>query len=844
MDITNYISKKSLTCVCIIIIILIILRILYDAQYDAQYNIEGFDTSNNLVSDLLSKYKSTDAQKTVDLNNINTEMQITSWSNKIYNMQNSLQQSKAIAFYKPNLTINTEHYCKLGDIVSQNADYSFPSVDQFTLLIKKNTSDIKLPIRFDLITDMSDPNFNETSYNYDKYIDNTLNINNVKDSLVQCSQTINALNALITKHASEIDIKFSDKIRKDNQISIGDQAKSIDRIINYTTTIEGFDSNLDSTPNVTFGNEDDSYTDFLTKTFSATPSNTNAPIKESTNTYSLTIYINTELILPAGIQGYIATYDKDNNIIDYVDISIPSSLDSDQDSDASNVINKLSLKPFNNLTTANVRFRNTSSSIYNYIPITEIINYIINLCTNIKNIYLNQVTTTPLITELKLAPNLDTVNNVLKVMTDSLNDTKITLDLLIKGLSTPITIDNDITKNDTLLQLVLYYIKNMNVPYYLTHLKFNPYMVGCKTTYKYIDGEYYNTHKYKIFITNFINPFTNTNTPLPSFINGFNAQKNTLIPTIKNFSDFVNEFNNSSLKLRPFQIYKPIAPENYTSLGYVYCNKSTELQKIIDSKNVACVPSHCVKEIRDWNQTDKIYEFNKDNKYFAIYFNPFTGTFISTNTQQLPVGKVCKVVACVAKCTAIDKLQKADECARQYYNLNKQSTGKIQLSSKLSSNQEEVFYLDKIKAQSDSISRLKSRAQNMQMNIDKATIVNREMNKNKLQDYVDTQKINIDIIMKQLQADKNKIKTNINAPLDTLNALIQMIKDSSRIEEKQKNELIQQIVNTQKNSNIITSDEYNKNLNQVLNSCPEYDLSSLVKKSTASDVCYGCDVPR
>ena len=137
MDITNYISKKSLTCVCIIIIIIIILRILYNTQYDAQYNIEGFDTSNNLVSDLLSKYKSTDAQKTVDLNNINTEMQITSWSNKIYNMQNSLQQSKAIAFYKPNLKINNEHYCKLGDIVSQNADYSFPSVDQFTLLIKK-----------------------------------------------------------------------------------------------------------------------------------------------------------------------------------------------------------------------------------------------------------------------------------------------------------------------------------------------------------------------------------------------------------------------------------------------------------------------------------------------------------------------------------------------------------------------------------------------------------------------------------------------------------------------------------------------------------------------------------
>ena len=835
MDITNYISKKSLTCVCIIIIILIILRILYNTQYNAYYNIEGFDTSNNLVSDLLSKYKSTDAQKTVDLNNINTEMQITSWSNKIYNIQNSLQQSKAIAFYKPNLTINNEQYCKLGDIVSQNADYSFPSVDQFTLLIKKNTSDIKLPIRFDLITDMGDPNFNEKSYDYDKYIDNTLNINNVKDSLVQCSQTINPLNALITKHTSEIDNKFVDQMRKSYHISRDTTKISIDRIINSTTTIEGFDIGTTDTTDTT-------YSDFLTNTISEILENTNVQTNVSTNNYSLGLNINTTLTLPAGIQGYIITYDKDNNNIDSVDISIPSSLDSAQDLDASNVINKLPLKPFSKLTNANVTFQTTTVSIYNYIPITEIINYIINLCTNIKNIYLNQVTTTPLITELKLAPNVETVDNVLKVMTDSLNDTKITLALLIVELTNkgiPCT-----SINTTLLELVLYYIKNMTVPYHLTYLSFIPSSVGCKAAYEYKNGQYFDTNKYKIFITNFINPFTNTNTPSPSFINGFNAQKNILIPTIKNFSDFVNEFNNSSLKLRPFQIYKPIAPENYTSLGYVYCNKSTELQKIIDSKNVACVPSHCVKEIRDWNQTDKIYEFNKDNKYFAIYFNPFTGTFISTNTQQLPVGKVCKVVACVAKCTAIDKLQKADECARQYYNLNKQSTGKIQLSSKLSSNQEEVFYLDKIKTQSDSISRLKTRAQNMQMNIDKATIVNREMNKNKLQDYVDTQKINIDIIMKRLQADKNKIKTNINAPLDTLNAIIQMIKDSSRIEDKQKNELIQQIVNTQKNSNIITSDEYNKNLNQVLNSCPQYDLSSLVKKSTASDVCYGCDVPK
>ena len=209
----------------------------------------------------------------------------------------------------------------------------------------------------------------------------------------------------------------------------------------------------------------------------------------------------------------------------------------------------------------------------------------------------------------------------------------------------------------------------------------------------------------------------------------------------------------------------------------------------------------------------------------------------------MPSGKVSKVVACVAKCTAVDKLKKSDECARQYYNLNKEVSNKVKLSSTLSSDQEEIFYLDKIKAQSDSISRLNSRAQKMQLDIDKASIVNREMNKNKLQDYVDIQKRNIDIIMKRLQADKNKIQTNINMPLDTLNNIMDMIKNSSALSINQKKELVQKLI-TVSNNKIITEDEYNSKLNNILSSCPSNDLTGLIKKTLASDVCYGCDIPK
>lgn len=324
-------------------------------------------------------------------------------------------------------------------------------------------------------------------------------------------------------------------------------------------------------------------------------------------------------------------------------------------------------------------------------------------------------------------------------------------------------------------------------------------------------------------------------------INNRSTVSNTTVPnttvsntTVSNTTTVPNTtvpYNtNSNL---PLQIYNPIPPSGYVSLGHVFCNVSDDLKKIRSSQNVACVPANCVKEIRDWLTSDKIFEYNNNNEiYWAIFFNPYTGTFISTNTQQLPTGKVCKVVACVAKCTAVDDLKKADECARKYYNLNKAVMSSTPIIPNLVSEQEEEFYLSKIKAQSDSIAKLGERAQQMQITIDKANIINREMNKNKLQTYVDTQKKNIDIIMKRLIEDRNKIKTNVNISTEAINTII----NSPDIPYEQKLILIKKI---KEDNNTNT----NNNMNEVLNSLPLYDLEGLVKKTVVSDVCYGCGEP-
>ena len=67
-----------------------------------------------------------------------------------------------------------------------------------------------------------------------------------------------------------------------------------------------------------------------------------------------------------------------------------------------------------------------------------------------------------------------------------------------------------------------------------------------------------------------------------------------------------------------------------------------------------------------------------------------------------------------------------------------------------------------------------------------------------------------------------------------------MIKNSSSLSSDQKSNLLKQIISTQNLPNA----QYNTNMNQILSSCPQYDLTGLISKQMASDVCYGCDTPK
>jgi hypothetical protein len=859
--------KQLLINLCITIIIIIILRFLYIRLSNNNKYKEGFEsnTNNGDAIDLLSKYKTN--QIIVDNNVLTDKNIIKPWTTKIYNMQSITKQSKEIALYKPNLFINNEQYCKLGDTLSQNTNYSPPNSSQLTLLIKKGVSDIKPPKDYDLIVNFGSEFINTKFYEFESYIDDISKMNLIATNINTCSKTFVNMNTIVQKNVETLQLNLSQKLINEPTFNM--------IIDNKTTSIIGLVNN-------TINN-------FNTK-----------------NTSNIT--------LPAGVSGSFTKQILVNNEIstEYADVDIsfdiPSKLDDKQTGDKTQIISYLPTSLFKNISENNIKIKTFEYNLFHLIPVIEILNYLQSLCDNIKTIYDNQNNNVAFLNYLNLTESKDTVLDIMDKIEvcktflstyDNVNTITLTTNPEVSTYYN--TIVTSIPNTNTLLGLVLEILKNMKLIYKVSFFKFNIANVIIPETFSDIPSTS-NTIEHFSFMskigkptaTDFANAFgggsggsggsrltkgikdgikgitgisTITQLKLTSFNNDFlsNIPKNNYdinynttystqvkgkIMNIINFAKFQSDLNNNSIQNLPLKIYRPIPPIGYRALGHIFCNVQRQLNDIknidIAGNGVCCVPEHCVKDIRDWNSSDKVFEYNKNNTYWALYFNPFIGTFISTNKNQLPEGKVSKVVACVKKCSAVDDLEKADECARNYYNINKKIKSDVNMTPNLVADQEELFYLEKLKSQGDSIARLTKRAQDIQMNVDKANIVNREMNKNKLQTYVDTQKRNIDSVMKRLEKDKNSIQTNISIPVDVLNKLISYIQKSKDIPEEQKVQLVSKLLNNQKmmKDNLITKTDYENTINKVLSACPNYDLTGLVKKSIVSDVCYGCDSPK
>lgn len=809
-----YTNKQIIIALSIILVSILIIKFLYNHLVKGKDSLEGFENA----IDLLNKHKSSNVQLIGDITSSDIELTINPWTTKLYNMQD-IQKIKAISLYKPHLVINSDQYSKLGDMISLNTDYSPPTNNEFALLIKRSGSDIKPPVNFNLIVNFGNSNVPQYYYQYDKFLGSQNNLSLVMNNINNCLTAISNLNQILAKNQDIITNNIKNIIKGQTNLRIGaSNPISIASIMNMS--VSGISGGLIQTP------------------ISAT----------------------TEIILPIGTDASITTPDDTYSVLWESAIDINNSITTD--------IFLRQIQPnsiFRNFTANNFQINSTQPiNIFALANPNDIVEFLQNLCNDILTIFGQTNINPDFIKYLKLGDSLEGVNTVLSaVSTLQQNQT------ILPGLGTATTPTNNTTYNNptniisantvltayanansnTLLGGILYIIINKKQSYSYPCIKFSASQLA------------FSTRSSNSSVISVINGLSDANGIIvnsfsSSILDGINVNISSNSPEIANIAinvlpnlskmfEFQTALTNGGIDFFPLQIYEPVAPQNYKALGHVFCNTAKDYYKLTTANNIACVPTQCVKEIRDWVSSDKVFEYNQSGIYWALYKNPYTGTFIAVNQPQLPGGKVCKVVACVAKCNAVDELQKADECARKYYQINKSIAKNTTETPDLVASTEENIYLEKIKQQSDNITRLQQRAQQMQINIDKADIVNEEMNKSKLQDYVDTQKRNIDLVVKRLEKDKNKITANINIPVSALNNLITMIKNVPTLTPEQKQTVVNKIVvnATQLSNNTITSGQYNSNLNQILKSCPQYDLTGLVKKDLVSNVCYGCGTP-
>jgi hypothetical protein len=357
------------------------------------------------------------------------------------------------------------------------------------------------------------------------------------------------------------------------------------------------------------------------------------------------------------------------------------------------------------------------------------------------------------------------------------------------------------------------------------------------------------------------------------------------------FETFLEKVNSNNLKFPYIKFIRPIAPPGFVSMGDIVMpsEKSMDTRQLgstggteitgyqtrseystgvakhgmdyIDKhiRNYVAVPETCTKYVRGWQMTDKIYEINQDGKTISLFQNPFTNTVFATTGNKLPGDGVRKMVACVKKCNAVDNLIRSDQCARNLYKTKKGMESGDSIAPNFADEEENKYYLNKVKQRSSHINSLNNMARKLQLDQDKFNILNQENNRSKLQTYLDLQNKNINILTDKLENDRNKIDFNVHikpgdVQFDSLveegpvrkNTTQQVIKliQQSTIPSKKKQGLVQKVIKYQSmvESKLMTGDDYKLKVTQILEDCPEYDLSGLVKKDVVSSICYGCDM--
>lgn len=386
-----------------------------------------------------------------------------------------------------------------------------------------------------------------------------------------------------------------------------------------------------------------------------------------------------------------------------------------------------------------------------------------------------------------------------------------------------------------------------------------------KETKLYINLD--NTHP-----NNFVNAITVKNIINKNDIYLFN-QKNKLLDELNNFKNklignegditlildtftkLLNEFNKNQFKHFPMEIYRAIPPEKYRSVGDIIYKRGdanygkTKFKDFILNDTPVCLPEQCVKEVRNWLSVDKIYEYNDRNNYFAVFKNPYLQTFrVVTTRNTLPEGKVEKVVACVEGCKIVDQIIESNKCAESFYKNNRDVIDNSNLDiNKDLYDERENMYKNEIIEKQQNIDNLREMVQKISKEDTTANIINKENNRAKLQQLVDTQNKNMNLLTRKVKTEANNFDINLNFSYNKFQQLMYELVQNAKIEVPVYNKITQvvkakAVEEIKKLSEKSTEDKLKLGIDKetaktLISKCPTIDTKHLVLRSLVESGC-------
>jgi hypothetical protein len=345
-------------------------------------------------------------------------------------------------------------------------------------------------------------------------------------------------------------------------------------------------------------------------------------------------------------------------------------------------------------------------------------------------------------------------------------------------------------------------------------------------------------------ITSTVNPedvlvYATAKRDITAVLEGTAAIINNIIKMINELENLQRDIAENKFTHFPMKIYRPVAPENYTNMGdliFVPGDTNYKIRKpILDT--YACVPSQCMREIRDWLPIDKIWEYSEGDQYLGIYRNPYLQTFRAvTVAGVLPPGKVSKVVACVEKCKLLDDIIQADTCANKFYNANKAVTEGNNLDmDKPLLERESGMYKNEINNREDKLNTMRDLARRLQIQDEKADIINKEHNRKQLQSLVDGQRINMNKLVDKLDTGKHTVDINVKFDYVKFFSLLNQL--GTAVPEKLKQQISAAVTDAAKKKLDVLPDN---TVNDVLGYCPSPETQGLVVKALVESGCYNC----